>query len=416
MTSDGLRPLNPPPAAAVIPDPGDLAAERRLEARLRTTVLALAAGPAIGVGIARFGYALLLPDMAADLRWSYAQGGLVNAFNAFGYMLGALAAAPLIRRAGSDRMLVASTTVCVLTLFGSAFARGFDLIVLARLVTGVCGAFAFIAGADLTTRIAERSRQSAELLVGLFYIGPGFGILLTGLSLPPLQSYLGAGSWQAGWAALAGLSALIGCVLLVARLGPQPARPRPNQTRLRPMAALLVGYLVFAAGSISYMTFMITWIADHGASWGMEAAFWTVLGLAAVAAPWFWAGAFRRLSGGWPLAATILACGLGASIPLLTYAAPALLLSGAVFGSGFFASVATTTLFMKRNLSPEARPWGIVAATVAFGIGQTFGPMLTGAIADHGGGLKAGLGFGTGLIVLGALIAAGQRDLPHEHG
>src|SRR5262245_10833594 len=43
--------------------------------RAAATILILALAPAIGVGIARFAYSLLLPDMRASLGWSYAAAG-----------------------------------------------------------------------------------------------------------------------------------------------------------------------------------------------------------------------------------------------------------------------------------------------------------------------------------------------------
>jgi len=65
---------------------------------VRICILALA--PAIGVGIARFAYSLLLPDMRASLGWSYAAAGFMNAINAAGYLIGALVAAAAMRRIG----------------------------------------------------------------------------------------------------------------------------------------------------------------------------------------------------------------------------------------------------------------------------------------------------------------------------
>lgn len=45
--------------------------------RVWLVILALALGPAVSNGFARFGYGLILPAMRIDLDWSYAtpQGG-----------------------------------------------------------------------------------------------------------------------------------------------------------------------------------------------------------------------------------------------------------------------------------------------------------------------------------------------------
>ena len=53
----------------------------------------LAAGPLVGLGFARFAYALLLPAMASHLAWSLATAGAMNTANGVGYLVGALVAA-----------------------------------------------------------------------------------------------------------------------------------------------------------------------------------------------------------------------------------------------------------------------------------------------------------------------------------
>ena len=60
-------------------------------------------GPAVGLGLGRFAYALLLPSMRLELGWNYAQAGAMNTANAAGYLIGALAAAPFAARFGDKR-------------------------------------------------------------------------------------------------------------------------------------------------------------------------------------------------------------------------------------------------------------------------------------------------------------------------
>lgn len=86
-------------------------------------VLALGLAPAIGLGIARFAYALVLPDMRADLNWSYAEAGWLNASNAAGYLIGAMLCARAIERAGAYRVMAAGVWACVLALALCATTR-----------------------------------------------------------------------------------------------------------------------------------------------------------------------------------------------------------------------------------------------------------------------------------------------------
>ena len=63
-------------------------------------ILILSLAPAIGLGIGRFAYALVLPDMRDTLGWSYSAAGFMNTINAVGYLAGALFASRMIRRFG----------------------------------------------------------------------------------------------------------------------------------------------------------------------------------------------------------------------------------------------------------------------------------------------------------------------------
>lgn len=51
--------------------------------------MCLALGTASALGIARFGYGLLLPSMRSDLHWSLAQAGSMTTANGIGYLAGA---------------------------------------------------------------------------------------------------------------------------------------------------------------------------------------------------------------------------------------------------------------------------------------------------------------------------------------
>ena len=47
-------------------------------------ILILSLAPTAGLGIGRFAYALVLPDMRDTLAWSYSAAGFMNTINAAG--------------------------------------------------------------------------------------------------------------------------------------------------------------------------------------------------------------------------------------------------------------------------------------------------------------------------------------------
>src|SRR3979490_3017676 len=63
-------------------------------------ILVLSLAPTVGLGIGRFAYSLVLPDMRDALHWSYSAAGFMNTVNAAGYLAGALLASKLIKHFG----------------------------------------------------------------------------------------------------------------------------------------------------------------------------------------------------------------------------------------------------------------------------------------------------------------------------
>jgi predicted MFS family arabinose efflux permease len=101
----------------------------------------------------------------------------------------------------------------------------------------------------------------------------------------------------------------------------------------------------------------------------------------------------------------------GAALPLFGHSTAWLAGSALVFGVSFFAIVGSTTAFVRFNYPPAAWPTAIAAMTIAFGIGQTLGPIATGAITDALGSLSYALNAGAAMLALGAVAAVFQKKL-----
>lgn len=374
-------------------------------------VVALALAPAIGLGIARFAYALVLPDMRADLGWSYADAGWMNTTNATGYLLGALVAVRAIASVGAYRVMVAGAWACVVALMLCAVFRHAIPLNAARVLAGLGGGFAFVSGGVLAAGVAQRNPERAAFLLGLFYAGPGLGVLLSGVAVPFTLERFGAGSWSVAWTALAILSLPLAIGLHLAR-GESAATPPSAQAspRYADMRWLLCGYLFFGAGYIAYMTFMIAWVQGSGGGVSFQALFWAVIGLATMASPWLWAVILKRFLHGHAFAVLTGITAIGAMLPLISNTVPMLLASAALFGSAFFAVVAATTVFVRRNFPQEEWASTIGILTVVFGIGQMLGPVAIGFVNDVMQNLESGLWASVVLLFIAALLGALQRD------
>jgi len=127
--------------------------------------------------------------------------------------------------------------------------------------------------------------------------------------------------------------------------------------------------------------------------------------------PWVWRGVLALNRGGLATAIILGVNAVGAGLPILGHSAALLATSAVVFGVAFFAVVGSTTAFVRLNYPPQAWPTAIAAMTIAFGIGQTLGPIVVGAITDALGSLSYALNVSAATLALGAVLAGLQRKL-----
>jgi predicted MFS family arabinose efflux permease len=377
-------------------------------------VVGLAMGPAVALGLARFAYALLLPAMRADLGWDFAEAGAMNTANAAGYLAGALVAAPMARWAGDRVLFAVGLLLTAITVAASGLTADFSMLLALRLAAGFTGALAFISGAGLVAAaVTGGSNSRAPTLLGLYFGGAGIGIIASAVAVPSLLDTVG---WRGGWlmlGALAIVAAALGCFVL--RRSPEPARAAGDRAgggwSPRAMAHNLFAYGLFGAGYIAYATFIVAYLrSDQGFSAASVTLFWSILGLASVAAAFLWGPILSRLTGGRGTAATISVVMIGAAVPLVWSRPAAAYLSAILFGGSFLSVVVAVTAFARKAAKPHAWTAVIAVFTAAFGLGQCIGPILSGALSDGPSGVRSGLWLSVGLLAAGSIIASFQGE------
>jgi predicted MFS family arabinose efflux permease len=382
-------------------------------AALARLILILSLAPTIGLGIGRFAYALVLPDMREALHWSYSAAGFMNTINAVGYLAGAMVASRLIRRFGLAANVRWGTLACVLSLALCAVSQNFVVLSFARLLAGFGAAAGFVGGGALAAIVAQSQPRRANFLLSLFYAGPGIGILFSGLIAPFVLQAFGPGSWWIVWWAMTILTTLMIVPLLLTPLDSSAlAGPTAHgRFSIGPVAIYLLAYFLFGAGYIAYMTFMIAYVRDGGGGAAAQSLFWSLIGLSAFVTPWVWRRVLALDRGGLSMTIILGVNALGASLPIFGHSPLQLAVSALVFGVAFFAVVGSTTAFVRFNYPPSEWPSGIAAMTIAFGIGQTLGPIAVGAVTDALGSLSYALNVSAALLALGAILAAFQGKL-----
>jgi predicted MFS family arabinose efflux permease len=377
----------------------------------------LALGTLSALGLARFAYGLLVPAMRADLGWNLAQAGALTTANGLGYLVGAVAAAPLARWLTGTVTFRLGMVITMVALAATALSGSFPWLLLTRAVAGASGALVFITGGVLASAAAARSRSAAPLAI--YFAGGGLGVAISGVAIPPLLAHHPA-RWPLAWAGLAAVAALATLIswTAAARLVPVGEVPAgAAATGLFDVRALgrlwrVTGaYLLFAAGYIAYITFLSAYLAAHHASVVQVAATWAALGLAAVAAPALWSRPVSAWPGTTALAAALAALAVAAAVALVS-AAPAVIAVSAIgYGASFLAVPAAVTKTTQVAIPRAGWTAALSTFTAVFAVGQTAGPYLAGALADHYGP-SATLVWTAVLCAAGAALSAAARPLP----
>ena len=340
---------------------------------LAAGVLALA----MAMGIGRFAYTPILPDMRAAFGLSLGTQAALASANYLGYLAGALLAAVLGRRHSGDRLLRAGLIAIVLATALMAATTSVPVWFGLRLVAGLASAVVFVAvSATILGVLAQHDRPD---LAGWLSSGVGLGIALTGLAVLIIGSRVDQRGqvWRTEWITVAVLAALLTVVSWAWFPHPststtgQPDGRAGQHTGWGVLALLGAAYFLEGAGYIVSGTFLPTIVANVPGLPGRGAGVWMpVVGLAAIPSTILWARAAGR---GGPLAVLVVAYALqvvGVALPVLVPQAWADASAAILFG-GIFMGITALTIAFARGHAPAGRGTAVIGLlTAAFALGS----------------------------------------------
>lgn len=342
---------------------------------------------AVSYGLTRYGYGLFEPEIRADFQLSVGASGVVASGAYIGYLVALSLVAVLADRTG-PRPLVAAA--------GVSAGSGMAVAVLAQqpwqllaglIVAGASSGFAWAPFSDAVDQLIARPRR--HVVLAAIPSGTAFGIVIAGVLV---LAGLGA-SWRAVWIIFCAGAVIATAhnIHVLRRTGParRPKAPgrRPTfSSFVRPGArGLFSTALSYGVVGSVYWTFSVAAIAQaNTTSSVMTSAFWTLIGIAGIAA----IGSGRAFGEfGLPRSHAALMAGLAFAAALIALAPhwwPVVVLSAAVYGAVFMATSGLLAVWSYR-LFPEQPSVGFSATVFFLGLGAILGPAGFGAIAEHWG-------------------------------
>jgi predicted MFS family arabinose efflux permease len=359
-----------------------------------------------GVGLPRYAYPILLPDMRDDLALSYFESGFVATGNFVGFMVAAFSGGLIAVRIGARRTIYAALALCTVAMLACAASSGYLAVLVAQTVVGLGSGALPPTVIGLVAQWVGSERRG--LAIGAVLSAMGMGVLATGVALPVLLARAG---WREGWLALGGIG-LVALIVALATLRESPLTARGVAAGgLRAVyGSWRVWYyclLGLATGSSNavYTTFFAAWlVTERGMSVSEAGWLWSLAGMAAFASSVAWGGLSDRI--GWGRALTLMFATQALAIGLFTAPSGALIaVSGLLFGATLMGYQVIAGAALTRLVPERLAPAGQSLSVLMFAVGQAIGPAVAGRAADVTGTLAPSFLGAAAVALLGAIAA-----------
>jgi sugar phosphate permease len=379
------------------------------------------------IGLARFGFTVLIPGMQAGLRLGYQHLGFIGTSNFVGYLVAVFFAPALIRRFRPRAMIATGLLVIGGSMACIGGSEGFYGVCALYTLTGLGTGLANIPMMTLTSKWFDRNRRGRA--AGLVICGNGLGIIFVGFTVPLCNRLFGAGGWRTSWMILAIISLAIAvCAAVLLRNDPVEMGLQPvGQNGGKEVAAaapegwaggqgrrflLILGilYLIFGVTFMIYGTFIVTtMIKEYGLDERTAGMYWSWVGFFSFFSGIAFGALSDRIGRRYGLMAVFFVQTASYLLVGLNLGKVALMASIILYGLAVFAAPAIVTAAIGDHYHPARVARAFSNATFFFALGQTIGPALAGFIGGKAEDFATAYNIAASLT---ALAGVGALALP----
>ncbi len=381
------------------------------------------------LGLARFGYTMVLPAMQTGLKMDNTQAGALATANLIGYLALSVIGGALAARYGPRAVIAGGLSLAGVGMVFTGLANGFVAAATWRALTGIGSGASNVPVMGLLA--AWFARQRRGLAAGIAVAGSSLGLMVVGPLVPRVLSDHGEGGWRVCWYIYGGITLVlaIGAFALL--------KNRPSDSGLKPLGAgtadpapgprakrlqwgsvyrspivwhLGLVYVAFGFSYIIYMTFFTkVLIAEGGYTRGAAGRLFMTMGWFSLLCGLIWGTVSDRIGRKRALIIVYLIHTAAFSLFALWPAPAGFTISALLFGLSAWSIPAIMAAASGDIVGSRLAPACLGFITLLFGIGQALGPSVAGAVADTTGSLLPSLLVAAAVAFLGALGALPLR-------
>jgi len=377
------------------------------------------------LGMARFGYSVVLPAMQESLGLDNTQAGGLATANMIGYLALSAIGGALAARYGPRTVISAGLFLTGVGMLLTGLARDFFSAAIWRALTGIGSGATNVAVMGMLAAWFTTRRRG--LAAGIVVAGSSLGLIFIGPLVPRLLSVYGENGWRASWFIFGGITLLltIACFLFL--------RNRPSEVGLKPFGAdsedpppnpgkgaiqwsrvyrsasvwhLGMVYVAFGFSYVIYMTFFIKHLIAEG-GYTREAAgnLFMIMGWCSLLCGVIW-GTVSDVIGRKRALIMVYLIHTAAFSMFALWPSPAgFTLSAILYGLSAWSIPAIMAATCGDVLGSRLAPAALGFITLFLGIGQALGPGVAGVLADATGSFFFAFLLAGAVAFLGAIGA-----------
>ncbi len=392
------------------------------------------------LGLARFGYTLLLPDMQASLRLDNTGAGGLATANLIGYLLLALVGGALSTRYGARTVISIGMLLVGGGMVFTGLSGSYWQVLMWRAVTGIGSGASNVPVMGLLS--SWFGPHLCGLATGIAVSGTSIALIVTGPVVPRILAAFPENGWRITWYLFGGFS------LLLAGLGAVFLRNRPQERRLGRLGEMQeseniridktlayeklqwrlvylspgvwhLGALYFAFGFsyIIYATFFFRYlVGEVGFSSIAAGNLYMVMGWFSMVCGLIW-GTLSDHIGRRTALILVFEIQAAAFGLFALWPKPAgLFISAVFFGLTAWSIPAIMAATCGDVVGHRLAPAALGFVTLFMGIGQATGPSIAGIIADKTGSFTSAFLLASALAFIGGAGSSLLGSSAYENG
>ena len=356
------------------------------------------------LGLARFGYAPILPSMQKALNLTNTQTGTIATGNLTAYLLFALLGGFFVSHLGGRIVIPSALFLVGISSIMTGFSNGFRSVFIWRTITGIGSGCSNVPIMGIMSAWFAPKRRG--LATGIAVTGSSIGLIVTGLLIPRILDAFGAEGWKYAWMILGAIVIFISALTATflcnhpEKKGLFPIGTENNTSICKKMDSkpvvgissvwrsgtvwyLGIIYFTFGFSYIIFTTFFSKYLQSEAHLTKESASnLWMTVGWISFSCGVIWGWVSDVLGRKYALLLVNILQGTAYMVFALWTEPIGIRLAVVLFGITAWSIPALMASACGDQLGAKLAPAALGFVTLFFGIGQAIGPAIAGKIAD----------------------------------